>query len=116
MVKLKGTLQNKSCLRHGALCRVNQQKYAVYHFEDTFNLAGKVCVPWGVDYVNFNVVIMNRGVFCKYRNTALALKVAGVHNSVFGCLIFTVNAALLQHFVNESGLSVVNVSDYCNIS
>ena len=40
----------------------------------------------------------------------------GVHNSLGNSLILTENAALFEHFVNEGGLTVVNVRDNGDVS
>jgi hypothetical protein len=59
---------------------------------------------------------MYSGILCKYGYSTLALKVAGVHNSVRHLLIVTVYSALAKHFVNKSRLTVVNVRDDCYVS
>ena len=116
VVKLKCALKNEAGLGHRSFRRVDEKNYTVYHFENSLNFTAKVRVTWGVDYVYLGILIVNGGVFCKYGNSALTLKVARVHNSGYGFLIFTVDSALFEHFVNKGGLSVVNVSNNCDIS
>ena len=59
---------------------------------------------------------MYRGVLGEDRDAALALEVAGVHDAVHDGLIFAVDAALLEHLVDQGGLAVVNVGDDGDIS
>ena len=116
MVKLKRSLKHKACLGHGALCRVNEKKNAVYHLEYALYLTAEVGMSGCVDNVYLYVFIVNGSILCKYRDTALALECVGVHNAVLCCLILAVCAALLEHLVDKGGLTVVNVRDYCYIS
>ena len=69
-----------------------------------------------VDDVDLCTVVHYRGVLCEDSDTALALDVAGVHNSLGNSLILAENAALFEHFVNEGGLTVVNVRDNGDVS
>ena len=69
----------------------------------------------GVDNVDLNVLIIDRGIFRKDGNSALALEVIRVHNTVCGFLVFAVDAALTEHLVNKGSLTVVNVRDDRNI-
>ena len=60
--------------------------------------------------------IVNGGVLCQNGDAALPLQIAGVHDPVLGCLVFTVNAALLQQLVHQRGLAMVNVGNDGNIT
>ena len=111
MIERQRALKHESRLGHRAFRRVNKQNNAVYHFKYTLNLAAEVSVAGGVNDIDFYILVMNRGVLRKNGDTSLALDIARVHNAGYGFLILSVNAALLEHFINQSGLSVVNV---CN--
>ena len=116
VTQLHGASQHKSGLGHGTLGGVYQQDNAVYHFEYALHLAAEIGVPGSVHYVDFNAFVIDGGVFCKNSNAALSFQVAGVHNSFLYHLVFVIFAALLQHFVHEGGLTVVDMGDYCYIS
>ncbi len=70
----------------------------------------------GVDYVYLRVAVLNGGVLRENGYSALALKVAGVHNSLRHGLIIAENARLLEHLVDEGGLAVVDVGDYGDVA
>jgi hypothetical protein len=57
------------------------------------------------------VVVKDSGVFGEDGDSALALEVIGVHDALGVVFVGTEGAALVQHGVNERGLSVVNVRD-----
>ena len=103
-------------MRHGTLGGIDKQQYAAYHFKHTLDFAAEVSVPGSVDNIYFNTFVMNSGVFRKYSDTALTLDSARIHDAVTCRLIFAVNSALLEHLVDKSCLTVVNVSDYSDIS
>ena len=109
-------MQDEAGLRHRALGGVHQQNNAVDHLQNPFHLAAEVGMTRGIDDIDFIVFILNGCIFGKNSNAAFPLQVTGVHNAVNHCLIFTVNAALFQHLVDQSGFAVVNVGDNCNIS
>ena len=70
----------------------------------------------GIDDVDFRVVIVHGGVLGQDGNAALALQIVGVHHAVCNLLVLAENAALLEHFVYQGGLAVVNVGNNGNIS
>ena len=116
VVKLKSSLEHEACLGHRTLCRVNEQNNSVYHLKYALYLAAEVCVSWGVDNIYLGVLIVNSGVLGENGNSSLFFKVARVHYSCNSFLIFTVDAALLKHFVDERSLAVVDVGNYCYVS
>ena len=115
MAKLQRLLQHEARLRHRAFGRIDQQQNAVDHLQDALDLAAEVRVARGIDDVDFRPFIMHGGVLGQNGDAALALQVAGVHHAINHRLIFAVDAALLEHFVHERGLAVVNVGDNCDI-
>ena len=111
MVERQRALKHESRLGHGTLCRVNKQNNAVYHLKYTLDLAAEVSVAGGVNDIDLYILVMNCGILRKNGDTSLAFDVARVHNAGDSFLILSVNSALLEHFIDQSGLSVVNV---CN--
>ncbi len=99
----------------GTLRRIDEQENAVYHLEYALDLSAEVCVPGGIYYVYSHIAADDRRVFRKYRDSALAFEIAGVHDALRDLLIFVVFAALLQHFVHKRGLTVIDVCDYRNV-
>ena len=116
MVKLKRSLKNEARLRHGTLGCIDKKNNAVYHFEDTLDLAAEVCVTGCVDYVYFYAFIVYCRIFGKDGYTSFSFDIAGIHYSFRRFLIFTVNAALLEHLVNKGRFTVVNVCYYGYVS
>ena len=111
MTQLQRAGKDEARLRHGALGGVDEQDDAVDHLEDTLDLAAEVGMARGIDDVDLGVAVADGGVLGKDGDAALALKVVGVHDAVDDLLIFAVDAALLEHLVDQRGLAVVNVGN-----
>ena len=116
MTQLQCLLQHKTGLRHGAFSGIYQKDDAVDHFQDTLHLAAEVSVARGIHDIDFIVLVMDRGILCQNGDAALPLQIAGVHHPLHGGLIFPVNTALLQHFIHQRGLAMVNMGNNRNIS
>ncbi len=108
--------EHKAGLRHGAFRRIHQKDNTVDHLQDTFHFAAEVRVARCIYYVNFGIAIDNGRILGHDRDSALPLQVSGVHNTVYNLLIFPVNTGLLQQFIHQSCLAVVNVGDDSNVS
>ena len=108
--------QNKAGLWHWTLKGVYQQDNAVHHLQDTLNLASEVRVSRGVDDVDFGAFIVDCRIFREDGDASFTLEVSVVHNTVLYRLVVTEGTALLEHLVNQSGLSMVNVRDDGDIS
>ena len=116
VTKLQSLLEDESRLRHCSFEGIYQQKNAVYHLEDTLYLAGEVSVAGGVDDIDFYAVVHAGSVLRKNCDSALALNGVVIHYTVAYYLILAECAALLEHFVDQGSLAVVNVGDYCNVT
>ena len=116
VAELERLAEHEARLRHGALGGVDEQNDAVDHLQDTLDLAAEVGVARGVDDVDLRVAVAHGGILGQDRDAALALQIVGVHNAVDDLLIFTVDAALLEHLVDQGGLAVVNVGDDGDVS
>ena len=114
--ELQRALKHEARLRHRALRGVDEQDDAVDHLEYALDLASEIGVAGGVDDIDLHAAVGNGGVFREYRYAALALEVAGVHDALLDRLVFAENAALLEHFVDEGGLAVVDVGDYRDVA
>ena len=116
MSQFQGLLQHKTGLGHGAFRSIHQQQNAVDHLEDSLHLAAKVGVAGGVHDVDFHILVADGSVLGQNGNAPLPLQITGVHNPIHGGLVLPVDAALLQHFVDQGGLAVVNVGNNGNIA
>ena len=116
MAELKRLGEHEARLGHRPLSGVHEQDDAVDHLEYALDLAAEVGVARGIDDVYFGVAIAHGGVFREYGYAPLALKVAGVHDPRLDLLVFAENARLLEHFIDQCGLAVVNVGDYRDVS
>ena len=69
-----------------------------------------------IDDVDLGIFISNCGILGKDGYTALTLDISGVHYTLRYFLILSEYTALLQKLINQGGLAVVYVSNYCDIS
>ena len=98
-------------MRQGALARVNQQKNAIHHLQRPLDFAAEVAVTGGVDNVDLHSLITNTGRLGENRDSALALESIRVEDTFHNLFIGPENAALPQHGIYQSRLSVIDVSD-----
>ena len=116
MAHFQRFLQNKTRLRHAAFRRIYQKDNTVHHFEYTLYLAAEIRVPRGIDDVDFHTFIMCRCIFGQNGDAAFPFQGVAVHNTLFYDLVFAVYTALFEHFVDQRGLAMVNVSNNRNIA
>ena len=70
----------------------------------------------GIHNVDLIILIVYGGVLGEDGDAPLPLQVSGVHDTLHGLLVFPVDTALLQHFVHQGGLAVVNMGDDGNVA
>ena len=109
-------LQYETGLGHTSLGGVNKQDNAVHHFQYALHLAAEVRVTRCVDNIYLHAVIHHRRVFCKDSNTSFTLQIIRVHDSLGHVLVLPERASLLEHFVHQSSLAVVYVSNNSYVS
>jgi hypothetical protein len=73
-------------------------------------------VAGGVNDVDCGALIPNGSVFGENCDALLALEVTGVHDAIGNFLVGPECPGLTQHGVDQCGLSVVDVSDDCDIA
>ena len=78
--------------------------------------AAEVGMARGVHNVDLGVAVLDGGVLGQDGDAPLTLQVVGVHDPLHRLLVLAVHAALLEHFVDEGGLAVVDVGDDRHIS
>ena len=103
--------QHVARLRQRAFAGVNQQHHTVHHLERTLHFAAEVAVAGRVHNVDLDVVVEDGRVLGQDGDAALALQLVGVHHALDVGLVGAEGAALVQHGVNQGGLSVVHVRD-----
>ena len=116
VAQLQCLAQHKTGLGHGALGGVHQQDDAVDHLEDPLHLAAKIGVARRVHDVDLHVLVVDGGVLGQNGDAALPLQIVGVHDPLHRGLVLAVDAALLEHFVHQGGLAVVDVGDNGDVS
>ena len=116
VAELQRAAEHEARLRHRTFCGVDQQDNAVDHLEYTLHLAAEVGVTRGVNYVYLRVAIPHGGVLCHDGDAALTFEIVRVHDALHDLLILAVNAGLLEHFIDKSGLAVVNVCNNGDVS
>ena len=103
--------QHEARLRQRAFGGVHQQHDAVDHLQGALDFAAEVGVAGGVDDVDLDVVVVERGVLGEDGDAALALEVVRVHDALGDGLVGAEDAALAEHGVDQRGLAVVDVGD-----
>ena len=116
VAELERLAEHEARLRHGTLGGIHEQDDAVDHLQDTLDLAAEIGVTRRVDDVDLRVAVAHGGVLGQDRDAALALQIVGVHDALDDFLMLTVCTALLEHFVDQRGLAVVNVGDDGDVS
>jgi small GTP-binding protein len=109
--RLERLAQHEARLRQRALGGVHQQQHAVDHRQPALHLAAEVRVARGVDDVELDVAVLDRGVLGEDRDALLALEVHRVHDAVVDVLIGAEGPGLPQHRVDQRRLPVVDVGD-----
>src|SRR5690606_35206798 len=114
---------NKLCLRHWAFRGVDENNRAVHHRENTLNFAAEVGVAWGVNDVNTMALPLDRSCLRKNGDAAFLFDVVRIHHAFHYALVLAERAGLLQKFINQCRLAMVNVRDnrdvaecHCNLS
>ena len=108
--------QDKARLRHRPLDRVDEQQHAVDHGQRALHLAAEIRVPRGVDDVDVGAAVAEGAVLRQDGDAALALELVRVHDALLDVLVRGKGARLLQQFVDERGLAVVDVGDDGNVA
>ena len=73
-------------------------------------------MPWCVHNIDHEVAVPNGRILGHNGNSALALEIGVIQRALLHLLIYTEDAALMQHGVHQCCLSVVNVRNDGNIA
>jgi hypothetical protein len=95
---------------------VDDEQHAIDHAQDALDFAAKVGVTGRVHDVDLGSMPANRCVLRQDGYAPLALERVGIHHALNDDLILPECSRLPEHFVDESGLAVIDVSDDCDVS
>ena len=95
-IKLQGFFQYELCLGHSALEGIYQKDNAVHHFQDTLHFTAEICMARRIYDIDLCILIVYSCIFRKYRDTALAFNIIGVHDTLLDFLVFAEDTALFQ--------------------
>ncbi len=109
--RLERLAQHEARLRQRPLGGVDQQQHPVDHRQAPLDLAAEVGVAGGVDDVELDPPVAQRGVLREDRDALLALEVHRVEHPLGDLLADAERARLPQHGVDERRLAVVDVGD-----
>ena len=104
-------LGHEAGLRHRAFGGIDQQHHAIDHAQHALDLAAEVGVARGIDDVDMNAFVLDRGVLGKNRDATLLFQVVGIHDALDQLLVGGEGAGLAEQLVDQGGFAVVNVGD-----
>ena len=108
---LECLFQDDPGLGKGSFGGIGGKHDTVAHGQCPFNFATEVRMAGGVDDVDFNVFIINARVLRQDRDAPLTLQIERVHNTLGHPFIGPKDPALMEHSVDQRGLSVIDVGD-----
>ncbi len=108
---LERLAQHEAGLGHHALDRAGEQQHRVDHAEHALDLAAEVGVAGGVDQVDVDALVVDRGVLGVDRNAAFALEIFAVHHALGRGVLGRQRAGLAQQPIEQRRLAVVDVRD-----
>jgi hypothetical protein len=79
--------------------------------EDALDLAAEIGVAGRVDDVDARVLPVDRGRLGEDGDAALLLEIVGIHRAFGHALVLAERAGLLEQFVDQRGLAMVDVRD-----
>jgi len=89
---------------------------ALDHRQRPFHFAAEVGVTGSIHNVDFDLAVMDGGVFGQDGDAALPFEIKGVHDALHHLLVGAEDAALVQHGIDQGGLAVVDVGDDADVA
>ena len=108
---LQRFFQHEAGLRQRPFGGVDQQHDAIDHGQGALDLAAEIGVARRVDDIDLDFAVMDGRVFRHDRDAAFALQFHGVHHALGHLFVGAEDTALVQHGIDQSGLTVVDVGD-----
>ena len=113
--RCQGLLDHEESLRHRTFLGINQEHRAVRHAQHPLHLTAKVGMTGGVDDIDLIVPVDVRSVFRGDGDTALTLKIHGIHEPLRHLLIVTKHTALSEQLIDKRCFPMVNMGDNSDI-
>ena len=114
-VQLQRLVEYKAGLRHRPLGGIDQQQDAVGQVQHALHLPAEIAMAGSVDHVDLHALVFHADILRKNRDTALALEIVTVKQARLHLLVVAEEFRLLDDFVHQRGLAVVDVRDNRNI-
>src|SRR5262249_17238971 len=103
--------QNVARLRERPFTGIDKKQNAIDHLQCALNFSSEVAMPRSIHNVDLDAVVADPRSLRKNRDSTLTFQVIGIQNPLHHLFIGPEDAALAQHCIDESGLSVIDVSD-----
>jgi hypothetical protein len=113
---LESLAQNEARLGKRTLRSVDEQNDGIDHSETALHFATEVSVSGSVNDVDCEVVPLDSSILREDGDSLFAFEVARVHYPVGKFFVSGKRASLTEHFVHQSGFSVVNVGNDGDVS
>jgi hypothetical protein len=112
----EGLRQHVSGLWERPFSGVDEEDDTVHHCQRPFYLATKIGMARGVDEIDVDPVPVHGGSLSKNRDSAFALLIVGVHDSVDDGGVVTKRTGGSEERIDESRLAMVDVGDKGNVA
>src|ERR1700759_5110862 len=96
--------------------RINHQEHAVHHLHNAFYFPAEIGMPGSINDVDMVVLVFESGVLRLDGDSFFFFEVHRVHDSFFDLLIRPEGAGLTKQLIHQCRLSMVYMSDNCNIT
>ena len=103
--------KNEARLRLGPLVGIDDKQGAVRHVQDALNLSTEIGMAGRIDDVDLNVLVVDGDILGKNGDTALALLVIRVKNTLLHFLIIAEHVRCPQQAVNKCRFTMIDMSD-----
>ena len=113
---LKSLLKHETCLRHWTLKGIYKENTSVSHIEDTLHFTTEVRVSRSIYDIDFCTFPIDRYILRENGYATFTFKVVGIKYLVWVVLTFTEKFSGKHHLIDQSSLSMVNVSDDGDVS
>ena len=109
-------LQHEPRLWHRTFKGIDNQQHAINHFHNPFNFTTEVGVAWGIQNVDLVLTVLNGRVLGEDGDTTFTFNGVGIHCPILNFEVFWQSVRLLQHFIDQSSLTMVDVGNDRNVA
>ena len=104
-------LGHEARLRHRPFNGIDQQQHTIDHAQHPLDLAAEIRVAGRIDDVDMHALIINRQILRQDGDSTFLFQIVRIHHPFDDVLVGGKSACLLEEFVDQRGLAVVNVGD-----